>query len=100
MRRRPPEADAICHGLERDYREAFHEIGGGFSAWVSPTQIGVEALFGGRVGPLWQTYVIFGRRRIPFGHVNQVMTLAEAERPIRDEVEEYLRSKTPAAPDE
>jgi hypothetical protein len=98
MRKRPPEADAICRGLERDYRDRFQSIGGGFSAWVSASLIGVEALFGGRVGPLWGTHVNFARRRWPFGPLESIMPIAEAERRIRGEIEDYLRSKTSVAP--
>jgi hypothetical protein len=107
MRRGAPEADAICRGLERDFRDRFLSIGGGFSAWVSPTQIGVEALFGGRVGgpvwgsvfggramgPVWGTSVHFACRRWPFGPLESVMTVEEAERRIREEIEDYLKSK-------
>jgi hypothetical protein len=87
---------AIGTRLEAEYRDRFDAIGGGFSAWVNSTQIGVEALFGGRVGPVWGTSVRFGRRRFIFGPVASISTVAEAERRIRAEVENYLESKKPA----
>ena len=93
MARRPPEAAPICRRLEAEYRDRFDEIGGGFSAWVSATQIGVEALFGGCVGPAWSTAVRFGRRRFLVGPVVMVTTLEEAERRLRAEIENYLKSK-------
>jgi hypothetical protein len=93
MTKLPAEADAICDRLEAAYRTRFGQIEGGFSAWVNPTQIGVEALFGGRVGPVWGTSVNFAKRRWPFGPVVTLMTLDEAEAKIRKEIEAYLISK-------
>lgn len=97
MARRPPEAASISRRLEAEYRDRFDAIGGGFSAWVNATQIGVEALFGGRVGPVWGTSVRFGRRRFPFGPVVMTTTLEDAERRIRTEIEGYLESKRRSA---
>lgn len=93
MTKRPAEANAICDRLETAYRARFVAIEGGFSAWVNPTQIGVEALFGGRTGPVWSTSVAFAKRRWLFGPVMALMTLEQAEQEIRGEIERYLGSK-------
>jgi hypothetical protein len=88
--RRPAEAIAISSRLDAAYRDRFDAIGGGFSAWVNATHIGVEALFGGRVGPSGALPSDSGACHLPFGRVAMIMTIEEAERRIRADIENYL----------
>jgi hypothetical protein len=91
------EKKACCERLDAAYRDRFAAIGGGFSAWAGGTKLGVEALFGGRVGPVWSTSIRFGKRPgYWIGPLRMIMSLPDAESRIRQEIDEYLTAHQPA----
>lgn len=90
------EKKAVCDRLETDYRDRFTAIGGGFSAWMGGTKLGVEALFGGRIGPTWTASVRYAKRPgYWIGPLQLVLPLEDAESRIRADIEEYLTSQLP-----
>jgi hypothetical protein len=90
------ERKAICERLETDYQDRFTAIGGAFSAWMGGTKLGVEALFGGRVGPMWTASVRYAKRLgYWIGPLQPVVSLEDAEARIRADIEEYLTSHPP-----
>jgi hypothetical protein len=92
------EKKALCDRLEADYHDRFAAIGGGFSAWTGGTRLGVEALFGGRSGPMWSASVRFAKRRgYWIGRLQALLSLDEAEDAIRADIEKYLSAHTAAS---
>ena len=84
---------AVCERMEADYRDRFAAIGGGMSAWCGGVTLGVEALFGGRVGPMWQASIRIRRRPFGIGRARPVLDIDEAEAQLRVKIEDYLASR-------
>jgi hypothetical protein len=80
----------LSRRLEHDYRDRVARVGGGFSAGGNRTEVQVEALLGGHIGPMWGTSVKYARRRGLFGPVEQFVEWPEVERRVRAEVEAWL----------
>ncbi len=83
----------LSHRLESDYRDRAARVGGGFSAGGNKTEVQVEMLLGGHIGPMWGASVKYGRRRGLFGPVEQVLDWGEVERRVRAEVEAWLHQQ-------
>jgi hypothetical protein len=86
---------AVSARLEQDYRDRFTGAGGGFSAFAGPTHLIVEALYGGRVGPMWSKSVRHARRKRWFGPIEPILSLDQAEREVRAEIETFLAAGAP-----
>jgi hypothetical protein len=91
---RRPEIGAVEERLHADYSERFFAAGAtGFDTWGNGAKIGIEARFREGFGPVFGPAVRYAR--LPgwlglFGPLVPFRSLEDAERELRQEIEDYL----------